>query len=97
MTPARWERLAGPVIGEGSYDRAVCWRYELERGGERASVEVEATRAAMTGDAQNPVTNEAVASQGWTAIVPHLRMRHLPRRLLVTVQGVSVSESGDDE
>lgn len=97
MTSRHWERLTGPVAGKGSYDRAVCWRYELGRNGERVSVFVEATRAAMTGDAQNPVTNDAVASQGWTAIVPHLRMRHLPRRLLVTVQGVSVSEAGDDE
>lgn len=97
MTGSRWERLAGPVAGAGSYDRAVCWRYELERGGERVSVLVEATAAAVADGVRNQVTLDAVASKGWTAIVPHLRMRHLPRRLLVTVQGVTVSEAGDDD
>lgn len=94
--PARWERLSGPRVEKGSYNRAVCWTYELGAGTEKVKVAVEATKTALAGvDLKEPAAS-AIGTKGWAAIQPYLSQRHLPRRLLVTVQGVSVSEEGDD-
>jgi hypothetical protein len=89
---AGWEIVFGAceIEPDGRVDAAVCWAYELERGGERRLLTVEVTRAAAIADksAAAEEVRRALTTRGSSAVMAVIDRDQPPRRLVVDTRGI---------
>lgn len=94
---SKWTKVSGPRAYEAPYGRAAAWTYRLASAkGETVTTSVEVAGTATPTANASAACTAAIASKGWSAIQPFIDQNVLPRKLLVTARGVSISEQGAD-
>lgn len=90
-----WEKKSGPrPYSEGSNgeDIAAGWVYTLARGTAQREIHVELTNTAALTAHLPEECQQAIQSDGWTAIIPHLGDDEPPARIVISTTGVSPAE-----
>jgi hypothetical protein len=91
----RWEKKSGPSSyndGSTGKDIATGWTYTLTRGADQRDIHVELTNTAALTKHLPEESQQAIQSEGWAAIVPHLADDEPPARIVITTTGVAPAE-----
>jgi hypothetical protein len=90
-----WNKNGGPwPYGEGpnGEDLAATWAYTLARGAAQRDVRVELMSSAALAAHLPAECRQAIHSEGWTAIIPHLRDDEPPARIVISTTGITAAE-----
>ena len=90
-----WEKKSGPrpyTEGSKGEDIAAGWAYTLSRGADERDVHVELTNIAALTTHLPDESSQAIGSEGWSAIVAHLRDDEPPALIVISVTGASPAD-----